>query len=1161
MSVELRRRAKAVFLDALEQPDDDRHLWIASACGDDVDLRHAVESLLRAHEQSEGFLHEPLIDGAAFEAPAESAPSRSESEPGRAASAVDEERPGSRIGPYRLIEPIGEGGFGTVHLAEQTSPVRRPVALKILRLGMDSREVTARFEAERQALALMSHPNIATVFDAGTTASGRPFFVMEHVPGVPINTFCDAHELTAVERLELFVDVCAAVQHAHQKGVIHRDLKPSNVMVTLRDGVGVPKVIDFGIAKATEAGRADEHFRTDFRPHFRTESRQLVGTPEYMSPEQAEPSPDIDTRSDIYALGVLLYELLTGTTPFDPERLRSASFGEIQRIICEEEPPRPSTRIGTLGSAREDIARRRRTDGRSLVRTVRGDLDWIVMRCLEKDRARRYATANDLAVDIRRHLDGEAVLACPPSTSYLVAKYAQRHRVGIGVAALFLLLLVGSTIVGWALYVEAGRARRDADLRASDAFRAQAMSIAALQRSMLGEAAALRQSSVHDRRALTLGLIVRAAEIGVTPQIRSEAIAALTLAGIEISREWRAFDPPWAALDFDASNRRWAMAAPDGSIEIRSVDDSAALQVLPPIGHRVGHVAFAPRAPEEVDLLLVKYDDPTMEPSIRIVVWDLRSMRRVIDRESDHSPGVPVFDRQGAHVALLVEPTHALVVRTVDGTIVDEIATDGPVSCLRFDATGTRLAVAMAHAGEGGGTRYAITLHDLTGAPASPRPTEPARVVVPAFVRGIAWSRDGRRLAAACGDFRAYLCDLDHAGQFTQRWPQALAGHQAEVVDAIFSPDGRWLMTSSWDNTTRLWDTNALRELATVVGYMVPKQELDPATKLPFRRRDGTIGLWKLELPDRIVASLPAHTTVKGPNHADISPDGRIVISAAGDGLAIWDIDEAAPIELVETGSIMQALFHSIDGADSIFTNGMGGLRRWSFDAGSARPRPVGSEVIVAEASPAHHVRWVARSHDGTTIVYSGRNIPITVHDPRSGATRQPMGDRVLEGRFSLSPDGSSIGWSDPYEGIVIADLRRGEVIRRIESPPAAELAFSPCGTYLVSNTDEIVIRRCADWSEVGRQRGSSDPLLMRSLAISPDSSIVAAVVEMERIMLIDLRTAELIATLHAPTPAYLNWLGFTPDGSRLVAVGWHQLQRWNLDELRRRLAGLGLDW
>jgi eukaryotic-like serine/threonine-protein kinase len=372
------------------------------------------------------------------------------------------------VGPYRLVRPIGHGGMGDVWLAEQQEPVRRQVALKVIKAGMDTREVIARFSAERQALALMNHPNIADVYDAGSTAEGRPYFAMEYVPGIPITDYCDKHRLSIRERLELFVDVCAGVQHAHQKGIIHRDIKPSNVLVTAQDDTHTAKIIDFGVAKATSQRLTE---RTVF-----TELGQLIGTPEYMSPEQAEMSNlDIDTRTDVYSLGVLLYELLAGQRPFDSKALRGAGLAEIQRTLREEEPPRPSSRISSLGGASTVSAANRRVNLRSLEQALEGDLDWITMKALEKDRVRRYDTAHALALDVVRHLNDEPVLAGPPGGLYRLQKLVKRHRTTFVAAGAVVLALVAGVIgTSWAL-VQARRAERAAEASAADARRQTAV--------------------------------------------------------------------------------------------------------------------------------------------------------------------------------------------------------------------------------------------------------------------------------------------------------------------------------------------------------------------------------------------------------------------------------------------------------------------------------------------------------------------------------------------------------------------------------------------------------------------------------------------------------------------------------------------------------------
>src|SRR5262245_8654849 len=410
---------ETIFHAARDLADTDRRReFIREACGGDGARIALLEAMLAAADSPDSLLDCPVGREATLELPVGA-------------------RSGDVVGRYKLLEQIGEGGFGVVFMAEQTQPLRRKVALKVVKPGMDTHQGVARFEAERQALALMDHPNIAKVLDAGTTDLGRPYFVMELVRGIPITQFCDDKRLTARERLGLFISVCQAIQHAHQKGIIHRDLKPSNVLVTLHDGVPVPKVIDFGVAKALGQQLTEKTLFTGFA--------QLVGTPLYMSPEQAELSGlDADTRSDIYSLGVLLYEQLTGTTPLDKERLNQVGYDELRRIIREEEPPRPSTRISTLGANAATVSACRGSEPRKLSALVRGELDWIVMKCLEKDRNRRYETAAAVVADVQRYLHDEPVQACPPSTWYRVRKFARRNqRAVVTATAAALVVLAG----------------------------------------------------------------------------------------------------------------------------------------------------------------------------------------------------------------------------------------------------------------------------------------------------------------------------------------------------------------------------------------------------------------------------------------------------------------------------------------------------------------------------------------------------------------------------------------------------------------------------------------------------------------------------------------------------------------------------------------------
>jgi serine/threonine protein kinase len=494
------RGEEAIFDAVLALAPEKRSAYLDQACGQDAQLRQRIELLLRSHDHAGEFLEPATPAGPNRTAVIPTSPS---------------EKPGDVIAHYKIREKLGEGGCGVVYVAEQTEPVRRRVALKVIKLGMDTRSVIARFEAERQALAMMDHPNIARVLDAGATETGRPYFVMELVRGIKITDYCDQNQLDTTQRLALFVQVCHAVQHAHQKGIIHRDIKPSNILVTLHDGVPVPKVIDFGIAKATE-GRL-----TDLTVY--TELRQFIGTPAYMSPEQAEMSGlDIDTRSDIYSLGVLLYELLTGQTPFDAQELVQSGLDAMRRTIREKEPQRPSTRLSTMLDAElTTVAKRQSAEPPKLVHFVRGDLDWIVMKALEKDRTRRFESASGLALDVQRFLKNEPIEARPPSGLYRFQKLVRRNKTAFAAAgAVFAALVFG---LGLSLYLfvqerHALRSEKDALRRAVAAERRQSELREQAERGLviekhLREAAPLTEKFITAGRLMSEGQFEKAEEL------------------------------------------------------------------------------------------------------------------------------------------------------------------------------------------------------------------------------------------------------------------------------------------------------------------------------------------------------------------------------------------------------------------------------------------------------------------------------------------------------------------------------------------------------------------------------------------------------------------------------------------------------------------------
>jgi eukaryotic-like serine/threonine-protein kinase len=523
----------------IQQPAE-QQAFLKKACGGDQELQSRLENLLHADRAADEFFTQslagfpPLLAEAALSPPL----------PGSDFGSFAEEKAGARIGRYRVMEKIGEGGCGVVYMAEQVQPVRRQVALKVIKLGMDTMAVIARFEAERQALAMMDHPNIATVLDAGATDAGRPYFVMELVRGLKITEYCDLHQLGIRDRLNLFTRVCHAIQHAHQKGVVHRDIKPSNILVTERDGVPMPKVIDFGIAKATETELTEKTILTG---HW-----QILGTPAYMSPEHAEIGGlDVDTRSDIYSLGVLLYELLTDTTPFDPKTMLKAGIDEMRRALREDDPPRPSKKLELLPPDElREVARLRRSEPARLLSQVRGDLDWVVMKALEKDRTRRYETANGLAMDIQRHLNNEPVNARPPSRIYQFQKLVRRNKaLFAAVSAVTIAVLAGLGTSSWLYFAE-----REARQRAVVAEKLQVELRKEAEAGRAGEALLREQAEIREKITQAV-ILLRDGNTAAADKLSKDLkVIRPTLEGAEVFRtlgDWHAVGGRWK----DATDR------------------------------------------------------------------------------------------------------------------------------------------------------------------------------------------------------------------------------------------------------------------------------------------------------------------------------------------------------------------------------------------------------------------------------------------------------------------------------------------------------------------------------------------------------------------------------------------------------------------------------
>jgi serine/threonine protein kinase/WD40 repeat protein len=831
------KRVQAVFLAAVEQPDPaGRAAVLDRECSGDPELRGRVEALIRAHD-----LPDPT------------SPPHGESD---GLAAVDRpsppaitEGPGSRIGPYKLLQKIGEGGMGAVYMAEQVDPVRRKVALKIIKPGMDSDQVIARFEAERQALALMDHQNIAHVLDAGTTGTGLPYFVMELVHGVPITEYCDDAHLTPHERLELFIPVCRAIQHAHQKGIIHRDIKPSNVLVTLYDGRPAPKVIDFGVAKATDQRLTE---RTMF-----TQYGAVIGTLEYMSPEQAEMSAlGVDTRSDIYSLGVLLYELLTGSTPLERDRLRESGYAEILKRIREEEPPKPSTRLSSSGDRLAALSAQRRTEPGKLRKLMRGELDWIVMKALEKDRTRRYETANGLARDLERFLAGDAVEACPPSATYRLRKFARKYRAMLATAAAFAVLLVAGTAFStW---------------QAITATRAEAKARAEGQRALEQTKVAREQTEVANRRAKDLAwedYINRVNRAYREVQDDNVALAEDLLHGCPVElRDWE-----WHYVNRLCHPERLSVGVPAGSVYA---------------------IAFSP----DGRLIATGTGGPFSagRGGSNVAVWDPETgQQRLTLRGTEHRIWSLAFSPDGTKLA-------------VGGTNPQIEVRDSRTGEILWAKHEARLPQAMSVAFRPDVQSLAVGFGTYAGPGAHPFKLYKAATgqETDTFpgprggVNDLAIHPAGRHMAVAGKEIVEVWEVVAHTKV------HELRGHPGWVYGVAYSPDGKWLATGGWGGTVKLWDAVTGAERSTILGHRAAvyhQPAFSPDSHcLATASGDRSVRLW--EVPTgRPIGVLHGHTEFV--EAVAFAPDGRELASAGDDGtLKLWDRRSSLPVVIEGLG-------------------------------------------------------------------------------------------------------------------------------------------------------------------------------------------------------------------------------------------------------------------
>jgi serine/threonine protein kinase/WD40 repeat protein/tetratricopeptide (TPR) repeat protein len=868
-----KRNEETLFLLAMGKHPIERGAFLERECAGDLALRQRLDALLAAHDAVDSL-------GPFGAATLVTHPVDGRCEPADATV-------GTMVGRYKLLARLGEGGCGTVYVAEQTEPVRRRVALKVIKLGMDTKAVVARFEAERQALAMMDHPNIAKVLDAGTTDAGRPYFVMELVRGIRITEYCDQAQLPARERLDLFIKVCRAVQHAHQKGMIHRDIKPSNILVTLHDGAPVPKVIDFGIAKATEGRLADATVYTQLH--------QFIGTPAHMSPEQAEMSGlDIDTRSDIYSLGVLLYELLTGKTPFDAKELMASGIDAMRRTIREKEPARPSTRLATLrGDELTTTARRRSLDAPRLIRMVEGDLDWIVMKCLEKDRSRRYETANGLAADLDRHLKDEPVVARPPSAGYRIQKALRRNKlIFASGAAVVMSLIAGLGISIWQA-AEATRARKEAEAARS----------VAVQRAT-GEAAA-KVAEAREREEAQ----------------RAYARAAELLCELEIQKAGELFvaGRPSSAVAYlgrvmrEHPTNLW--------VANRLVSELTHLSFAWPRKDLAGHRGF--RFSQDGRHLLTLSNQG-------LHLWNPASGQPVV---------APLFKKEHANLAefsrdgqrMVTTAGHELYVydisRSGDVAVGQPVTiglTESPVSC-QFSPDGTWVVTASPSLAEVWDAQSGQRLfHPISGGAdtdpfTSARFSPDARRILTTTPNGVqVWDRSTGQLEARYSDdARHPFFGGAHFSPDTDRWMTssshmvhtwdtrtgqllAVVSPGAAVTQVEFSPDGQRILTSSLDRVVRIWDSGPGQPLGETLKHdaRVTWARFSPNGRWVLTFSADAIGrVWDAGTGRLMIDALLLAVDGMGPlssfQSADLSPDGRFVAVQTTYSIRMWELSMA----------------------------------------------------------------------------------------------------------------------------------------------------------------------------------------------------------------------------------------------------------------------------
>ncbi len=1129
---------EGIFFAALQRDTPDaRRAYLDEACGGDDKLRQCVDRLLKAQSHLSGFLEGPGP------------------KPTPTGAWTPGETAGTVIGPYKLLQEIGEGGMGTVWMAEQEQPVRRMVALKVIKAGMDSAQVVARFEAERQALAVMDHPHIAKVFDGGTTEQGRPYFVMELVKGTPITTYCDEHRLSPKQRLELFVPVCQALQHAHQKGVIHRDIKPSNVLVAPYDGRPVPKVIDFGVAKATGQRLTERTMFTGFGA--------VVGTLEYMSPEQAElNNQDIDTRSDVYGLGVLLYELLTGAPPLTRQRLKQAAFTEALRIIREEEPPKPSTRLRESKDSLPSISAQRQTEPAKLTRLVRGELDWIVMKALEKDRTRRYDTANGLAMDLQRYLADEPVLAGPPRAGYRLRKFVRKHRRAFAALAVCTLLLVlGATVSTWQAvratlaerHARDEKSRADVEaLNARDRAEAEALARQEADRALTASRQALavgrlqlvqahwRENHVREANALLDEMPPDERVWGWDYLKRLVRGGHLTLYG---------HAGPVTNLTFSPDGQRLATTSWDRTAKIW--DARTGREILTLRGHisTVSGVAFSP----DGQRLATVGGDRTVR------LWEARTGRELLTLRG-HSAGVGsvAFSPDGQRLASGSGSGNDQTARVWNAQTGQELlalrwqTTRGGVTGIAFSPDGKRLATSgfdgTTHVWDTGNGQELLVLrgHDRE-------------------VNGVAFCPDGRRLATGSFDGTARVWDARTGQELVK-----LVGHNTNVRSVTFSPDGGRVATAGHDETTRIWDARGGQELLTLRGPANRTAFSPDGQRLATAGDDWTVKVWDvrtdpLDLPQRDatgrITGVPGRRARVDQELLTFWGHDTLVVSVAfspdGRRLATGGYDRAAKVWDARTGQELVTLRHPGVGLPALrvaFSPDGQRLATTPGPTAAVWDAQTGQELLTFLGHTGA-VTSVAFSADGRRLATGSADRTVKVWDAQTARELVTLkGHSGAVTTVAFSPDGRRLATAGSDHIGKVWDAQTGHELLTLAGP-VNDVAFSPDGRRLATVSDDRIVRiwDAQTGAELVALHGHTG--IVRRVVFSPDgrhlASAGAGLGETApgdpTTKIWDAQSGQEVLTL----TGQVKDIAFSPDGRRLAASLFSAVKVWDTRPVR----------